>query len=959
MSIRTWMLSLAAMMFATAALAATVETDKADYAPGDTVYVIGTGWQPGETVALRFVEDPNVCEDRVFLATADANGDFFNADLVLEWHDFHVNFTLLATGTSSGLTAETTFTDAVLVNAISVSGDSISRAFDANTSLCNYGDNVTRVWATGDSHGTNFCGAGSEGTFSHAERLECAKGADITNFNDAASGANMRADFFNQASAIRTHLSASAGPRYVPVFMGHNDICTNTTTKTGNTCSGDQDPNNYCRTTTTAFEREFRRGMDQLIQIPSVRIIVEALARVSMLCTLGSKSSCGIGFGVSCNTFWSSGLFNVCKSLTIDCSNTRKIDAYNQAVAYNNILRTVTAEYAAIPTGGTSATGAVKASDVAIRFGEGVFNYKFQTGDLSCCDCFHPSDTGQQKLANFTYSGLQCSTTTPCCAPSTDALTNASCSLNDTTTFYPGGYWAGNPCGNGIVDPGEQCDLGSDNGSPGSCCTGGCLFVAGGTTCRAAADECDLPETCSGSSATCPGDAKKSAGAACTSDGNPCTVDQCDGTSNACQHPAGNAGAVCRPAAGACDLAETCTGGSATCPADAKSTAVCRPAAGVCDLAESCDGSSNDCPADAKSSAVCRPSAGVCDLAESCDGSSNDCPADAKSTAVCRASAGVCDLAESCDGSGNDCPPDAKSTVVCRPSAGVCDLTESCDGSSNDCPADAKSTAVCRPVAGVCDVAESCDGSSNDCPADGFQDASVVCRTAAGVCDVAESCTGSGPDCPADGKSTAVCRPAAGECDVADSCNGVSDDCPANAFKPASAGCTDDGNVCTDDLCDGAGSCVHPNNTAPCSDGNACTAPDVCSGGACVSGPPVYGFKGFFQPVDNMPVFNVGQAGQTYPIKWQLPLCAGGFVSRLDVVKYNPLRYRQIACDSYSPQDTLETVTSGNSVLRYDTTAQQYIYNWQTSKTFATKCYELLLELDNGSTQVARFRFPK
>jgi len=76
-------------------------------------------------------------------------------------------------------------------------------------------------------------------------------------------------------------------------------------------------------------------------------------------------------------------------------------------------------------------------------------------------------------------------------------------------------------------------------------------------------------------------------------------------------------------------------------------------------------------------------------------------------------------------------------------------------------------------------------------------------------------------------------------------------------------------------------------------------------------------------------------------------------------VKYNPLRYRQVACDNFAPQDTLETLTSGNSVLRYDSTTQQYVYNWQTSKTFATKCYELLLELDDGTTQLARFKFPK
>ena len=45
---------------------------------------------------------------------------------------------------------------AALANSISVSGDSISRGYDANTGSCNYGDNVSRSWATGDDHGTSF-----------------------------------------------------------------------------------------------------------------------------------------------------------------------------------------------------------------------------------------------------------------------------------------------------------------------------------------------------------------------------------------------------------------------------------------------------------------------------------------------------------------------------------------------------------------------------------------------------------------------------------------------------------------------------------------------------------------------------------------------------------------------------------------------------------------------------------
>jgi hypothetical protein len=39
--------------------------------------------------------------------------------------------------------------------------------------------------------------------------------------------------------------------------MGHNDACTHTTSKTGNSCSGDSDPNNYCWATNAAFDARY------------------------------------------------------------------------------------------------------------------------------------------------------------------------------------------------------------------------------------------------------------------------------------------------------------------------------------------------------------------------------------------------------------------------------------------------------------------------------------------------------------------------------------------------------------------------------------------------------------------------------------------------------------------------------------------------------------------------------
>jgi hypothetical protein len=54
------------------------------------------------------------------------------------------------------------------------------------------------------------------------------------------------------------------------------------------------------------------------------------------------------------------------------------------------------------------------------------------------------------------------------------------------------------------------------------------------------------------------------------------------------------------------------------------------------------------------------------------------------------------------------------------------------------------------------------------------------------------------------------------------------------------AGC-DDGNPCTDDLCDAELGCRYFNNSSVCTDGNACTTNDVCNSGTCVGGAPAAG----------------------------------------------------------------------------------------------------------------------
>jgi hypothetical protein len=100
-------------------------------------------------------------------------------------------------------------------------------------------------------------------------------------------------------------------------------------------------------------------------------------------------------------------------------------------------------------------------------------------------------------------------------------------------------------CGNGGVDYGEECDCGVGEVDPdgccdctscslltgkqcssigwvdgGLCCSAACQISSAETVCRATASECDVAETCTGTSVACPSDAGQPAGTSCTTDRN-------------------------------------------------------------------------------------------------------------------------------------------------------------------------------------------------------------------------------------------------------------------------------------------------------------------------------------------------------------------------------------------------------------------------------------------------------
>lgn len=73
-------------------------------------------------------------------------------------------------------------------------------------------------------------------------------------------------------------------------------------------------------------------------------------------------------------------------------------------------------------------------------------------------------------------------------------------------------------------------------------------------------------------------------------------------------------------------------------------------------------------------------------------------------------------------------------------------------------------------------------------------------------------------------------------CDDGSACT-EGDICDGGTCGGATISC-EDGNPCTDDLCEEGLGCTNTDNTAECEDGDACTTGDICAEGTCVSGGP-------------------------------------------------------------------------------------------------------------------------
>ena len=112
---------------------------------------------------------------------------------------------------------------------------------------------------------------------------------------------------------------------------------------------------------------------------------------------------------------------------------------------------------------------------------------------------------------------------------------------------------------------------------------------------------------------------------------------------------------------------------------------------------------------------------------------------------------------------------------------------------------------------------------------------------------------------------------------------------------------------------------------------------------------------GFYQPVDMNYNVNLVKAGSTVPLKFEVfgnMNIASTEISDVSIVK--SLKQKLTSCDPTAPTDEVETTATGGTMLRYDPTSGQFVYNWKTP--LQKGCYTVTLTLLDDSTIQALFK---
>ncbi|WP_051098248.1 SGNH/GDSL hydrolase family protein [Sporichthya polymorpha] len=230
-------------------------------------------------------------------------------------------------------------------------GDSITRGFNA----CGfYRDCPKRSWSTG----------GDSSVRSHAQRLQDATGVRIRAVNLARSGARAAALADQAAQAVE------AGARYVTVEIGANDVCV---------ASEDR------MTPVEEYRASIRAGLEVLRSgAPQARVLVASIPDVGRLWEIGKGRW-------QVRQVWSR--LDVCPSMLAHPTSERRED-----VERRERVRTRVKQFNAVLEAECAAYGPQCRYD-----GGAVFRARFQLGQVSKWDFFHPSTSGQRLLAEVSW----------------------------------------------------------------------------------------------------------------------------------------------------------------------------------------------------------------------------------------------------------------------------------------------------------------------------------------------------------------------------------------------------------------------------------------------------------------------------------------------------------------------------------------------------------------------------
>lgn len=291
-----------------------------------------------------------------------------------------------------------------------------------------------------------------------------------------------------------------------------------------------------------------------------------------------------------------------------------------------------------------------------------------------------------------------------------------------------------------------------------------------------------------------------------------CHKDSCDPQTGACVASPIAAGELC-------DDNQACTVGD-VCDTGPDKKFGCVPGTNVCKCAADAD-----CAAQQKDKCVplfCNKAAGTCQAnlaaAQQCDTTKDT----GCSKTACDGTTGVCatkPVADATPCEDNDlCTPNSTcKSGACEPGPNVCYCKSDAECAAFDDGNLCNGTRFCDKSDGVC---KPNTASVVTCPS--ANDTACAKNTCQHILDAQNKPTGT--------KCAIALKPDGEKC---------KDGVKCAAWTCSSGKCTvhlgkcDDGNQCTDDVCDADKGCTATNNAAACDDGNKCTGPDKCGGGKC------------------------------------------------------------------------------------------------------------------------------